>query len=109
MRYVYKILANNHIEGTLQVQLSCVDVPHTGVHWIKYPTKQGIPSFEKADLTAEVLRYFRGDIDSWELWENNRYDVEEIKKEADAVVGNKETFDHSILDDDWLEDELDNL
>ena len=109
MKYVYEILDHDPDLAALQVKLSCVDVPHTGVHWIKYPTKQGIPSFEKADLTAEVLRYFRGDIDSWELWENNRYDVEEIKKEADAVVGNKETFDHSILDDDWLEDELDNL
>ena len=109
MKYIYEILNHNPQGAYLEVKVSCLDVPHNGVRWIKYPTIRGIPAFEKSDILEEVLREFSGDIDAWELWENNKYDVEAITKEADAVVGNKETFDHTILDDDWLEDELDNL
>ena len=109
MKYVYEILDNNPVEGTLQIHLTCIDVPHNGVRWIQYPSIRGVPSFAKTHILEEVIRNFRVDINTWEMWENNKYDVGEIRKEADAVVGNKETFEETLLDDDWLEDELDDL
>ena len=109
MKYIYTILAHTPEDCTLQVKLSCVDTPHTGVVQMQYPTEQGIPVFSDARLLEDVIRYFRGDLNSWEIQENNKFDIAAITVEADAVVGKTQSFDHTLLEDDWLEDDLDGM
>jgi hypothetical protein len=106
---MYRIIGHNSEEATLQVKLSCVDVSHTGVANIHYPLHMGEPSFTPSKILEQVLICFRADLDNWEMYENNKDKYEEIKSEADTLVGETQAFDHSLFGDDWLVDELDNL
>tara|TARA_R100001086_G_scaffold218854_1_gene135656 strand:+ start:100 stop:354 length:255 start_codon:yes stop_codon:yes gene_type:complete len=84
-----------------------MDVPHTGVVQMQYPTSIGVPTFSDAKLLEHVLLYFKGDLDYWEMWENNKDRIGAILNEADALVGKTQAFDHTIMDDEWFADELD--
>tara|TARA_R100001143_G_C3330179_1_gene119065 strand:- start:190 stop:513 length:324 start_codon:yes stop_codon:yes gene_type:complete len=106
MKYIYRILSHNAEEATLKVKLSCVDVTNSGVRDMFYPVHMGVPDLTPGKIMEKVLIEFRADLDNWEMHENNKDKYEEIKAEADALVGKTQSFDHSIMDDGWLIDEL---
>ena len=106
MKYMYRILGHNDEDATLQIKLSCVDVPNTGVRNIRYPVHMGVPVFTPEKLMEEVLIEFRADLDNWEMYENNKDNYAAVKNEADSMVGKTQSFDHTIFDDGWFVDEL---
>tara|TARA_R100000306_G_scaffold14348_2_gene17571 strand:+ start:979 stop:1302 length:324 start_codon:yes stop_codon:yes gene_type:complete len=106
MKYIYRVLNHNAEQATLQVKLSCVDVTNSGVRDIPYPIHMGVPDLTPGKIMEQVLIHFRGELDNWEMLENNKDKYEEVKAEAEALIGKTQAFDHSILDDGWLIDEL---
>tara|TARA_R110002153_G_scaffold39277_2_gene113268 strand:- start:5977 stop:6300 length:324 start_codon:yes stop_codon:yes gene_type:complete len=106
MKYIYHIIGHNAEQATLQVKLSCVDIPNVGLVDIPYPHINGIPTFSKAKVLEQVMIHFHADLTNWEMKENNKASYEEIKDEAEAMIGTSVSFDHTILDDGWFENEV---
>ena len=106
MKYIYRILAHDAENAIFQVKLSCLDTPNSGVVNMPYPTVNGEPTFSKSKVLEYVMTYFRTDLTNWEVKENNKDKYEEIQNEAEAMVGTSVSFDHSILDDSWLAEDI---
>ena len=106
MKYICRILSHNPEQATLQVKLSCVDTTNVGVVDMPYPHVNGIPTFSKAKVLEQVMINFHADLTNWEMKENNKARYEEIKDEAEDMIGTSISFDHTILDDAWFEDEV---
>tara|TARA_R100001443_G_C3260995_1_gene155601 strand:- start:263 stop:595 length:333 start_codon:yes stop_codon:yes gene_type:complete len=104
MKYIYNIEAHDSTNQRLQIKLSCVDKEgYSGVVSMPYPTSLGVPTFTDSKLLEDILINFRADLDNWEKIEKNKPNISAIKTEADALVGKTSTFNHTILDDDWID------
>jgi hypothetical protein len=103
MKYIYRILSHNAEKATLQVKLSCLDMANVGVIDLPYPHVNGTPTFSEAKVHEQVMLHFHADLTNWEMNENNKARHEEIKVEADVLVGKAVSFDHSIEDFAWID------
>ena len=104
MKYRYTIESHDSKNKTFKVKVSCTDVAgYSGVIPIPYPTSLGVPDFADNRLDEQIKTYFKGDLYNWGGEEKNKSNVSSIKAQAESLVGKAVEFDHSLKDEEWLD------